>query len=376
MSNIPQQWLYYAIGLLLLALGGIVAGIMLVWNFILPGFIVGGTISGIGYYLFSLGDKLRQKSRRLHPAQDMTDANNRDISTGGGTYNEKIQGDVINIQGNKIYLGQDLSQITDQIKQILNQLQNQGHDAAAAEKQVINDLKIQMHRNSRIRTKLLKGNKQLEMPTANLLNDAELAEEVVKFAREKSFNFSGNSIFVIEGKYKKLYDLLEAGKWQEADEETVEVIRSLMPDCDYTYVDVDQIPPKELRRINQLWVKFSNGRFGFSVQQSIWRKILKAYHSNRNESWELLIDDSTYIAFIDRVGWSRESNRIYHTELEYSLKAPKGHLPARSMFKKPSYPYRSNYYYFNQSIFDELMEREYYKISFIPSWLENWLLSE
>jgi len=237
-------------------------------------------------------------------------------------------------------------------------------------------LKIQIHRNPRIRVKLLKWKKQLGISTSNLPNDTELAERVVNFAAEQSEDFPGNSIFVVEGKYKKLHELLEAGKWKEADEETVKVICSLMPDRDYTNIDVAQIPPKDLRRINQLWVKFSNGRFGLSVQQSIWKKILKAYHSNGNELWEILIDDSAYIAFIDRVGWPRERNRIYHTDLEYSLKAPRGHLPAILMFENHFYSSPSNYYYFNQSIFDELMEREYSRIPFIPAWLENWLSVE
>jgi len=103
---------------------------------------------------------------------------------------------------------------------------------------------------------------------------------------------------------------------------------------------------------------------------------LKAYHSKGNEPWELWIDDSAYIAFIDRVGWPRERNRIYHTDLEYSLKAPRGHLPAILMFENHFYSSPSNYYYFNQSIFDELMEREYSRIPFIPAWLENWLSVE
>jgi hypothetical protein len=120
-------------------------------------------------------------------------------------------------------------------------------------------------------------------------------------------------------------------------------------------------------------IKFSNGRFGLSVQQKIWKKILKAYHADGNQFW---VDSSAYQVFIDYVGWTRESDRIYHAELKYSLRAPHGHLPAILMFENPCYSYSSNYYHLNQSIFDELMEREYYRISFIPSWLENWLLSE
>jgi len=207
-----------------------------------------------------------------------------------------------------------------------------------------------------------------------LPNDKELAEIVVKFANEDSSDFSINSIFVVEGRYKKLHDLLEAGKWKEADEETVKVMCNLMPERHYIYIDVDQIPPKDLRTINKLWLKFSNGRFGLSVQHSIWIKILKEYHSNENKYW---IDDSVYKVFIDRIGWTRESNRIYHGDLEYSLKAPKGHLPAILMFQNPYYSdCNSNYYYLNKSIFKALMDREYYRIPFIPSWLENWLFIE
>jgi hypothetical protein len=374
MSNIPQQWLYYIMGLLLLFWGAMIAGILFAWSFTLPSFIVGGTLSGVGYYLCCLGDKVRRRSIRIPPVEDTIDTNTRNIGIESGVYNEQIQGDSINIQENQIYIGHDLSKFTDQIKEILNEIKNKGCDAVIAEKQVINELKVQIHENSRIRKKILKWKKQLGVSTISLPNDKELAEIVVKFANEDSSDFSINSIFVVEGRYKKLHDLLEAGKWKEADEETVKVMCNLMPERHYIYIDVDQIPPKDLRTINKLWLKFSNGRFGLSVQHSIWIKILKEYHSNENKYW---IDDSAYKVFIDRVGWTRESNRIYHGDLEYSLKAPKGHLPAILMFQNPYYSdCNSNYYYLNKSIFKALMDREYYRIPFIPSWLENWLFIE
>jgi hypothetical protein len=374
MSNIPQQWLYYIMGLLLLFLGAMIAGILFAWSFTLPSFIVGGTLSGVGYYLCCLGDKVRRRSIKIPPVEDTIDTNTRNIGIESGVYNEQIQGDSINIQGNQIYIGHDLSKFTDQIKEILNEIKNKGCDAVIAEKQVINELKLQIRENSRIRKKILKWKKQLGVSTISLPNDKELAEIVVKFANEDSSDFSINSIFVVEGKYKKLHDLLEAGKWKEADEETVKVICNLMPEQHYTYIDVEQIPPKDIKTINKLWLKFSNGRFGLSVQQSIWIKTLKEYHSNANKYW---IDDSAYKVFIDRVGWTRESNRIYHGDLEYSLKAPKGHLPAILMLQNPYYSdCNSNYSYLNQSIFDELMEREYSRIPFIPSWLKNWLFIE
>jgi len=101
----------------------------------------------------------------------------------------------------------------------------------------------------------------------------------------------------------------------KADKETVKLIYSLMPE-DHTYIDVAQTPPKALKKINKLWVKFSNGRFGFSVQQKIWTKILKVYHSSGNRYW---IDKSVYEYFIDSVGWSRESDCIYPTSSHHHL---------------------------------------------------------
>jgi len=194
MSNLLKQWLYYILGIFLVALGAMIAGILLVWRFTISGLIVGGIFLGIGSYLCFLGDKLRQKRIRIYFSEDRLDTKNRNVSMEGGTYNEQIQGDSINIQGNQIYLGQDLSQFTSQLKEILNQFQNQGCDAGAAEEQVIDELKIQIHRNPRIRVKLLKWKKQLGISTSNLPNDTELAERVVNFAAEQSEDFPGNSI--------------------------------------------------------------------------------------------------------------------------------------------------------------------------------------
>ncbi|NEP61868.1 MAG: hypothetical protein F6K31_33780 [Symploca sp. SIO2G7] len=370
MSNIPQSWLYYALGFVLAFLGAMIAGAMLTWGFVIPGLIVGSLFGIIAYFLYFFGNKLGANDINTHPPNNLTDSNNRNITTGGGVYNEQIQGDSINIQGNQIYLGQDFSEVASQIQEILNELQNQGDDSVSAEEKVINDLKIQIRRNYRIKRKFLKWRKTLGLSNSKPFNSIELAERVVRFARENSSNFYEDSILTIEDKYQKLHDFLKNGRWKEADKETVKLIYRLMPE-DHTYIDVDQIPPKDLKKINKLWVKFSNGRFGFSVQQKIWTKILKVYHSSENRYW---IDNSVYEYFIDSVGWSREGDRIYHTDIEYSIKAPRGHLPAILMFE---YYYdrfdHSNYCAFKKCIFKDLMERQYYNNILIPSWLKKWL---
>lgn len=68
---------------------------------------------------------------------------NRFINTGGGNYNEFIQGDSINIQGNTINIGQDLSQADAEIQGLLAQLQLQGDSQESAQRKVASQLATQ-----------------------------------------------------------------------------------------------------------------------------------------------------------------------------------------------------------------------------------------
>ncbi|MFM6250457.1 MAG: GUN4 domain-containing protein, partial [Dolichospermum sp.] len=68
--------------------------------------------------------------------------------------------------------------------------------------------------------------------------------------------------------YSKLRDLLKAGKWKEADEETLRVMLVVAKREEEGWLDtesIDNFPCADLRTIDQLWVKYSEGRFGFSV---------------------------------------------------------------------------------------------------------------
>ncbi len=86
--------------------------------------------------------------------------------------------------------------------------------------------------------------------------------------------------------------------------------------------NIEKFPCTDLRTIDRLWVKYSNGRFGFSVQKQIWQSVggqLGVY------------DHDIDCAFGDTVGW-RVNNRWLSNrdDLTFSLKsphAPPGHLP-------------------------------------------------
>ena len=87
-------------------------------------------------------------------------------------------------------------------------------------------------------------------------------------------------------KYKKLEDFLKAGKWKEADLETGRIILELAKRKQQGWLNNDSIknvPCWELQTIDQLWVKHSNGSFGFSIQKKIFEDLREKFLDNPEE---------------------------------------------------------------------------------------------
>jgi serine/threonine-protein kinase len=115
-----------------------------------------------------------------------------------------------------------------------------------------------------------------------------------------------------------LQKLLAAGEWKEADQETARVMLQVAGREEEGWLDPDSVnkfPCEALRTIDQLWVKYSNGRFGFSVQKNIWLECGGK------------VDTETQSEMGDRMGWRSEDNWIDYDKGTFSLKAPIGHLP-------------------------------------------------
>ncbi|ACC83834.1 hypothetical protein Npun_F5528 [Nostoc punctiforme PCC 73102] len=75
---------------------------------------------------------------------------------------------------------------------------------------------------------------------------------------------------------------------------------------------------QNLRTIDQLWVKYSNGNFGFSVQQTIWESI--GFANN-------VRDYSMWWNFGNLVGWRVKDRWLPYERIQFTAQAPKGHLP-------------------------------------------------
>ncbi|WP_445300806.1 MULTISPECIES: GUN4 domain-containing protein [unclassified Microcoleus] len=71
--------------------------------------------------------------------------------------------------------------------------------------------------------------------------------------------------------------------------------------------------------MDQLWVRYSNGRFGFSVQKRIYESLGGTREYHNLEIWE---------AFGDRVGWRVNSSKwLHYNDLKFNTQAPIAHLP-------------------------------------------------
>ncbi|WP_026793773.1 MULTISPECIES: GUN4 domain-containing protein [Planktothrix] len=176
-----------------------------------------------------------------------------------------------------------------------------------------------------------------------------------------------------QSKYQQLEGFLAAANWQKADQETARMMLKVMGkeytnysmwcnlmctkynmnvymySCFYEnakariideyrivedkeakvidqYVsveDIENFPSEDLRIIDQLWVKYSDGRFGFSVQKRIYQSLggTREY------------DEKIFGIFRDRVDWYelgyKQGNNwgMISWDIQYKYNAPVGHLP-------------------------------------------------
>jgi Kae1-associated kinase Bud32 len=121
--------------------------------------------------------------------------------------------------------------------------------------------------------------------------------------------------------YSKLQNYLKAEKWKEADEETRRVMLAVAKrekEGFFSVEHIDKFPCEDLHTIDQLWVKYSDGKFGFSVQKRIYQSFGGTREYNPG-IWD---------KFGDKVGWRKGGNWLYYKDITlWSKKAPEGHLP-------------------------------------------------
>ncbi|QSV56526.1 MAG: trypsin-like serine protease [Dolichospermum sp. UKL201] len=122
--------------------------------------------------------------------------------------------------------------------------------------------------------------------------------------------------------FQKLEAFLKAGKWRDADLETWQLMKKLTKREQEGWLrleDVKNFPRQELRKMDQLWVKYSNGKFGFSVQKQIWLEL--GGKLDGKPDWD------TFRKLGSRVGWRKNNEWLSYDSYTFSTNALPGHLP-------------------------------------------------
>jgi len=175
---------------------------------------------------------------------------------------------------------EDIAQLKEQLSQVLHILQKPKFSESDSQKQILASLSSLQLQFSQLETELT-----LISPTSGI-------------------------------NYTKLRDLLAEKKWLEADQETCTYMLRISDREEERWLDngdIKTFPRHDLQIINNLWIKYSDEKFGFSVQNKIWQDTKEDYKR-----------------FGDRVGWLVNlvnSEWRKYEEAIFSLDAPEGHLP-------------------------------------------------
>ncbi|ERT08779.1 GUN4-like family protein [Lyngbya aestuarii BL J] len=131
--------------------------------------------------------------------------------------------------------------------------------------------------------------------------------------------------------YKELEYWLKRKEWKLADLITGKILLNLVDSTEKGWFDIEaqqQIPCQDINKIDQLWLKYSENRFGFSVQKQVFLK-----HNNDLQGYNEPIKFNNWTdgheQFARDVGWLKEGRWLKYSELVWNniKNAPKGHLP-------------------------------------------------
>ncbi len=125
--------------------------------------------------------------------------------------------------------------------------------------------------------------------------------------------------------YAPLRELLQAGRFQEADQETARVLFECIQTTleEVTPEEIETFPITPLRILDRLWCTHSDNRFGFSVQLQIYRELGGSLETLIAQNVEL------YLGFCDRVGWRKNGSFVEPEDQDLSESSAQGSLPRR-----------------------------------------------
>jgi hypothetical protein len=139
--------------------------------------------------------------------------------------------------------------------------------------------------------------------------------------------------------------LMQQKKWQEADKKNSQFIlfiTSLRYDGTTDIEAVKNISCADLNKLDELWLKNSDHRYGFNVQKKIYLKSGNLLEFDWNTYDTLRWSDEAYQRFGDLVGWREKGEWLdYDKGFTKEYLNRDGHLPREIWLQETSYPWVS-----------------------------------
>ena len=126
-------------------------------------------------------------------------------------------------------------------------------------------------------------------------------------------------------RYQDLQKYLAEENWFEADKETIRLILAVSAKEieELTPEDIQHFPCNDLMVIDRLWLKYSNGRFGFTPQLKAYQEAGGSFDSTIEQDQQLIE------TWGEGLGWRKDNRWLPCKELDFSLNAPIGCHPSR-----------------------------------------------
>ena len=126
-------------------------------------------------------------------------------------------------------------------------------------------------------------------------------------------------------RYQKLEEYLQNKQWRDADQETYRLMITAVGKDEgqgLSEKDLQEFPCDELRVIDQLWIKYSNGLYGFSAQKDVYLRC------GGTLNFEYPAEE-VYEKFYEMVAWSERGIRKMEWDeiLDQERMKKTGHLP-------------------------------------------------
>ncbi|MBD1211881.1 MAG: AAA-like domain-containing protein [Dolichospermum circinale Clear-D4] len=205
---------------------------------------------------------------------------------------------------------------------------------AKEQNQALSNYKTALEKYDILKSLLEKSNLKLFTLEPNILYNGNADIVASLYQNLKQLDSSKSKFYtrsLTEHYLQEINYLTQIKKWKQADIKTWQFIIYLANGEKATqYInEIKTFSCSDIKKLDEIWVNNSKGRFGYSVQERI-KNDLKVGNAV-NIDWKTRMmtrsDEKVWRKFGSILGWRTEKDWVNYNELTFDLNQKKGHLP-------------------------------------------------